>query len=334
MESAKNERGSVIVFVTLAIVLLLIMVGMGLDTGHLAYIRAQGQPAVDAAALAAAAALPTGDLATVQNQAAAFNGATKNNYLDSPNNLIGPSNVTLVQYNDSTGAITTAGVTINNANGVRVALENNNPYGGTVGAPMKSPLFLTPLLNLFGQTAKTTADISVSAVAVIRGSPDLPLAIEQARCTAPNPQKLLQSDANKDNSGYTTYYIHNASATEIKGLINNPLNCNGIPPVGIGFCTELNNGQIASVYDDFEGLFTKNPGKCYMIPVVANSAKWNQCSDILDFAKFCPDPTNPVQKQGNPKYLLGTITCGQNPYNTTDSNCYVPTLVRDKKSGM
>jgi len=36
MRSIKNERGSVIVFVTLIIVLLLIMVGMGLDTGHLA----------------------------------------------------------------------------------------------------------------------------------------------------------------------------------------------------------------------------------------------------------------------------------------------------------
>jgi Flp pilus assembly protein TadG len=334
MKSLKNERGSVIVFVTLAIVLLLIMVGMGLDTGHLAFVRSQGQPAVDAAALAAAASLPTGDLATVQAQAAAFNGAAKNTYLDSPNNLIGPDNVTLVQYNDSTGAITTAGVTINNANGVRVALENNNPYGGTAGEAMKSPLFLMPLLNLFGQTAKTTADVSVSAVAVIRGSPDLPLAIEQARCTASNPQKLLQSDANKDNSGYTTYYINNASASEIKGLINNPLNCKGIPPVGIGYCTELNNGQVASVYDDFAELFQKNPGKCYMIPVVANDTKWNQCSDILDFARFCPDAKNPVQKQGSPKYIQGNITCGVNPYNTTDSNCYVPTLVRDKKSGM
>ena len=34
MKAAKNERGSVIVFVTLMIVILLIMVGLGLDTGQ------------------------------------------------------------------------------------------------------------------------------------------------------------------------------------------------------------------------------------------------------------------------------------------------------------
>ena len=39
MNSAKNERGSVLVFITLMIVLLMVMVGMGLDTGHLAFIR-------------------------------------------------------------------------------------------------------------------------------------------------------------------------------------------------------------------------------------------------------------------------------------------------------
>ena len=60
MHAINNQRGSVLIFVTLSIVLLLIMVGMGLDTGHLVYVRAQGQAAVDAAALAAASAIPTG----------------------------------------------------------------------------------------------------------------------------------------------------------------------------------------------------------------------------------------------------------------------------------
>src|SRR5207245_10056014 len=93
MRSIKNERGSVIVFVTLIIVLLLIMVGMGLDTGHLAYVRSQGQPAVDAAALAAAAAIPTNDPTKVTDQATKLNpGGTNpgpgNNYVSSPTNKI------------------------------------------------------------------------------------------------------------------------------------------------------------------------------------------------------------------------------------------------------
>src|SRR5213080_5123327 len=103
MQYVRNENGAVLVFVTLMIVLLFVMVGMGLDTGHLAYIRAQGQPAVDAAALAAAGAIPTNDPGTVRGQATKFNyGATNtggNNYVNSPGNLIDKDkNVTLVHY--------------------------------------------------------------------------------------------------------------------------------------------------------------------------------------------------------------------------------------------
>src|ERR1044072_9893152 len=99
MHSVKNERGSVLIFATLIIVLLLIMVGMGLDTGHLAYVRSQGQPAVDAAALAAAAAIPTGNWSTVTDRAAKFNPGggnpgLGNNYLNSPNNPISQKNLT------------------------------------------------------------------------------------------------------------------------------------------------------------------------------------------------------------------------------------------------
>ena len=339
MAHSNNENGSVVVFMTLMIVLLLIMVGMGLDIGHLGYIRSQGQPAVDAAALAAAAALPIGNPDTVKTQATALNA--KNNYLNSANNTIQPANVTLVNYNSADGSIKAAtgvvsGSSVGDANGVRVALESTNPYGGTVGAPMKAPLFLTPLLNLFGQNTAGTQSVSVSAVAIIRGVPDLPIAVEQARCRNAAPQQLLQSDNNNDNSAYTTYYLNNARGSEIKGLINKHNTCDAIPPIGIGYCTELNNGQIAGVYDDFATLFNAkaNAGKCYMIPVVKNGANWNQCNNIVDFAKFCPDANNPVQASGSPKYIYGVVTCGQNPYNTKASSCYIPTLVRDTKSGM
>src|SRR5438046_9229886 len=145
MQSIKNERGAVIVFVNLTIVVLLIMVGMGLDTGHLAYVRAQGQRAVDAAALAAAVAIPTNNPDTVRGQATRFNYGTANtggnNYVDSSGNLIDKDkNVTLVHYDPVIQTITQAiGVTgtfVDNANGARVELENSNPYDGPVGRAM------------------------------------------------------------------------------------------------------------------------------------------------------------------------------------------------------
>jgi hypothetical protein len=192
-----------------------------------------------------------------------------------------------------------------------------------------------PLLNLFGYNVSDTAAVDVSAVAVIKAAPGLPIAIEEARCSQANPQKLLQSSSQTDNSGYTTYWMQNASAAQIRELLKNARTCGGgIPSVGVGFPTQLNNGQISSVYSDFADVFKEDPQQCYLIPVVRNGSKWNQTEKITDFAKFCPDPHNPVVKNGSDKYLYGTVTCGQNPYSMTNVSCYVPTLVRDVRSGM
>src|SRR5690606_17611468 len=73
-----NERGYTLIFVTLMITVLILMVGMGLDTGHLASVRSQGQPAVDAAALAAASAVPTGRWSDVIDRATKFNPGGSN----------------------------------------------------------------------------------------------------------------------------------------------------------------------------------------------------------------------------------------------------------------
>jgi Flp pilus assembly protein TadG len=344
MQPVKNERGYVLIFVTLMIVLLLVMVGMGLDTGHLAYVRSQGQPAVDAAALAAASAIPTGDLTTVQNTAAKFDpGAsgnpspTGNNYLSSPSNAITGSNVTLVHYERTTGAITTSGVTIDpkapqkfRANGVRVALENNNPYGGTAGAAMKSPLFLTPLFNLLGYTTSGTADVNVSAVGVIRALAGMPIAVAKNMCGNSDAILDLQSGG-KSNSGWETYYIENASTDQIRGLWDNLPYCSGQPIVDIGYCGNLANGVNDTIFNkNIKPLFTADPSRCYLIPVVEEPGNMMQCQTIIDWASFCPNNKNDF-KQGK---LYGSVTCGQSTWDSRDTKCYVPLLVRDAKSGM
>src|ERR1051325_3916759 len=223
MKSLRDEQGFALVFATLMVVLLLIMVGMGLDTGHLAYVRSQGQPAVDAAALAAASAIPSGNWATVTDRAAKLNPGggnpgVGNNYLNSPNNPISQKNLTLVKYDNATADFTTTGVNINNANGVRVALESTNPYGGTAGKPMQSPLFLTPLFNLFGQKVKNTADVSVSAVAVNQALPGLPIVVIQNLCNQTDDVVLDFQAGGKSTAGWETYQIINASTDEIREL--------------------------------------------------------------------------------------------------------------------
>jgi len=334
------------------IVLLMVMVGMGLDTGHLAFIRSQGQPAVDAAALAAASAVPTGLLANVENRAAAFNSTNTFQGSSDAQYRIAPANVTLVKYDAVTQSmISTTDIT--QANGARVALENSNPYGGTANKAMKSPLFLTPLFNLMGISTGGTQNVSVSAVAVIKAQPDLPIAVQQGMCGTKSggvyPEKevkLIQSNNNNDTSGYTTFYINNASKTQIDNLLQGALNCTGAPSVDVGFCTQLNNGQIASIYPEFEKVFKVDQNRCYFIPVIADGVTFNGCSNILDFAKLCPleckecgfggGKTFGIDKatSGSDRWIYGKMQCGQTPTRSLFAQCQVPFLVRDVPSGM
>jgi len=336
MQSVNNERGYVLIFATIIITLLLVMVGMGLDTGHLAYIRAQGQPAVDAAALAAAAAVPSGSWSTVTAQAAKFNpGGTNpgpgNDYVDSPTTQISQEDVTLIKYNGETGEITTSGVTIGNANGVRVALENKNPYGGTAGEPIEAPLFLTPLMNLLGQPVSNAANVSVSAVAVNQALPGLPIVVSDSLCGG-NTVELDFQSGGSSTAGWETYYIENASTSEIRALWKALPYCAGQPLVDIGYCGNIANGVNETIrMETLQPMFKAEPNRCYLIPVVKHGGNFNQCQKITDWARFCPDKTNPFPKTG---VFKGTVTCGQSIWTSRDTKCYVQTLVRDKKSGM
>jgi Flp pilus assembly protein TadG len=336
MQSVNNERGYALVFTTLMIVLLLIMVGMGLDTGHLAYIRSQGQPAVDAAALAAASAVPSGSWSTVTERAAKFNPGgtnpgTGNNYLDSPHNQISHKNVTLVKYDNGTGEFTTSGVNINNANGARVALENNNPYGGSAAKAMKSPLFLAPLFNLFGQPTNTTADVSVSAVAVNQALPGLPIVVVQDLCGSTDATLDFQSGG-KSTAGWETYQISNASTDEIRALFEKLPYCAGQPEIDVGYCGNIANGVNETIYNGhIKPMFEADPNRCYLIPVIKSGGNLNQCQKITDWASFCPDRKNP---HPGPGMLKGSVACGQSPWTSRDTKCYVQRLVRDKPSGM
>ena len=380
MKPIRNEKGSVLIFVTLMIVLLMIMVGLGLDTGHLAYVRTQGQPAVDAAALAAASALPTGSPEAVHERVKQLNFIKGDNdggnaYLDSPNNLIGANNVTFINYNGATGEITaatgTSSASTGDANGVRVALEATNPYGGTVGAAMKSPLFLTPIFNLFGQTVSATQNVSVSAVAVIRATPGMPIAIAgcaptSAGCTGgtgteADPYtncKLLQVDSSNNgnnpendwdngkfqDSGWTTFNVPSANAPAIKALVGNSSTCGNIPPINIGTgCIYLNNGQITPILTEFEKVYKHNgdqlsgasppyPNDWGILPVVSPGiGNFNQCEPVISFAKF---GIRDVVKNGKNKWLLGDLICNWSINRVGGTGCYTTVLVRDKKSGM
>ena len=331
-----NNRGSVIVFITLMIVLLMIMVGMGLDTGMLTYLRSQGQPAVDAAALAATSGLIQGT-AEVEARAAAFNAT--NNYVGSVGNSIGPGNLTYIKYDEGKRTITKVDPAL--ANGVRVALENSNPYGGTnAPSPITSPLFLTPLFNLFGANASGAADINVTAVAYLKNRPGFPAALRQ--CTPGPDQYLIWSPMTIETACWTTYTINPANEPIVEGMVTGT-KCDRIPAVSQYQPIYLNNGTIATVLDAVDKTYGPMPPNkpCFTIPVVSTSANCNQQSPITGFADIC---LTEVQKGGAPTtmpdggqsnhYLKADVTCNVNLSDKPPNSCSLPVLVRDKLSGM
>jgi Flp pilus assembly protein TadG len=334
MEKLKNERGSVLVFVTLMIVLLMIMVGMGMDTGVLTFTRATGQGAVDAAALSAVSALPSKNATDVENRAsAAF--LTANNYTNSSGNPITKTNVSYVQYDFGTNQVTQYGVAIGVANGVRVALEG--------GSAMKTPAFLTPFLNLFGSSATASNNVSVSAVAVVNARPSIPIALWNAVCQGTSEVKNVQiaqqnPTSGLENSCWTTYLDKSSGGSDIEALFKASRTCDNIPQgaVDIGIPIYENKGQVASVYDTAYDFFMKDSataGKWWLIPVITGSGNCNakDPSPIVDWAKIL---VTEVNKHGSHSYIKANIVCNQTLESASESLCFSHRLVREHAKGM
>src|SRR5262249_11877295 len=119
-----NQRGAVLIWVTLMIVLLLIMVGVGLDTGQITYTRSQAQSAVDAAALAAVSVLPSRAEGVMAARASWF--TTNNDYVGSSRTGIPSGAVSYVFYNFPTNTIDRYNELTPTANGFRVARETTH----------------------------------------------------------------------------------------------------------------------------------------------------------------------------------------------------------------
>jgi Flp pilus assembly protein TadG len=331
------------------IVVLMVMVGIGLDTGHMTYSRNTAQGAVDAAALAAVSGLPeaksTNSDAPVNNRAAAYTGT--NTYTGSNTNAIGSANVTYVQYDYASNTITDYNASRANANGVRVAMETAN------GRPVQSPAFLTPLLRLMGNSASSANNVSVSAVATIQTRPAIPIALWETKCGTkvgtppayplqPNVKIEMQhpdqNDATGENACWTTFFDCSSGAPDIKAGFVTAGTCSGSSidgNVGLGSMICQNRGQVNTVLGGAEDFFLKTPsnvGKWFIIPVLSgggNCAPDNP-TGIVDFAKI---KVSAIDKTGNPKYIVADIQCGQSLDSTESSLCFTHRLVREPGKG-
>ena len=347
MKNLKDESGSILVFATLIVVLLLVMIGMGLDTGWLTFSRSMGQRAVDMAALAGAAGLAKGDVDAVK---ANIQGTT-NDYVKISSNTIdgtvGGKNVMLVKYNSATGTITPE-PDITKANGVRVGLEQKNPYTDASSASaINTSHFLMPLLNFFGISTPASTNINVSAVAVYSTIPGIPLAL--GGCTT-GPQNIFfqtpSGGANPNNSAWTTYTVHETNTPDIKDRVRAIVNCQGGGEASIGTPICMSNGQLTPVVREFELLADPNGNKCYFAPVVAPGTTFNGCTGddnkIKSWANICikyvcapPDSNkNDNCTEKNNSYIVAEVKACDLTDAARVGQCFTHSLVRETKVGM
>ena len=364
MNKLRSESGSVLVFITLMIVILMVVVGMGLDTGYLTFSRSMGQRAVDMAALAGAAGLANGNVAAIQSNIQQLN-ATNDYVKNSGNPIDGKvdpatgvgTNVTLVQYDTKTSTVVDAPVPLSKANAVRVALETTNPYSkATSGSAINTPAFLTPLMRLFGGGASAPAanNVSVSAISTMEALPGLPIALTGCTLsgdTAIPWNQTPSGGAQPNNSGWTTYLDKSVSSKDVKILIHKVAACMGTGGVSVGSDICLNNGQQTPDLREMEILIGKNDDgtqKCYLAPVVPATKTFNGCdNEILSYAQICPlaicgPGVNGTINQSkcdpsiSGKYLFATVkSCDVGDLTVAGLGaCYSLKLVRETQAGM
>ena len=349
MKTFKNESGSVLVFITLMITLLMVMVGMGLDTGWLTYGRSQGQRAVDAAALAGAAGLAKGDTAAIKKNIEALTNDYIKEGANPINGAVGGNNVMLVTYNKATGVIAPA-VDITVANGVRVALEKDKPIeygGGSSGTSISAALFLTPLLNLLGINTSGSADINVSAVAVYSTIPGIPLAL--GGCTTGEQNVFFQTPSggeSPNNSAWTTYTFKETNTPDIIARIKAIVNCQGGGMASIGTPICLSNGANTPVVEEFQTLADPSGNTCYFAPVVEPQTTFNGCEGennvIQAWAEVCikyvcapPDSNkNPNCTEKSNKYIVANVKSCTLKDTDRVGQCFRHSLIREKAVGM
>jgi Flp pilus assembly protein TadG len=364
MNKFRNDSGSVLVFITLMIVILMVIVGMGLDTGVLTYSRTLGQRAVDMAALAGAAGLAKLDVAAIKSnveQLKSQNDYVTGNAINGDvdkNTGVGP-NVTLVHYDFTKNIIDSAPVAMANANAVRVALETTNPYSGnSSNSAINTPSFLMPLVRLFGGgvSAASANNVGVSAVATMVGQPGLPIALNGCDPAWEGTSKAIpwnqtpSGGSNPNNSGWTTYLDNSTSSPDVIALIHRIAACQGAGSVSVGTNICLNNGSQTPDLREMEILIGNNTDgtpKCYLTPVVPPTATFNGCDNkILQYAQICPvaicgpgvngskNQTLCTEDSSFGKYLFATVkSCNVGDPNAPGiSSCYSLRLVREYNS--
>jgi len=287
----RGERGSIIAAAGIGLAAFLALTVVAIDLGRLGFTATEVQTVADIAATAGATALinngGNGGAAVAQAQSVValnqVNGSTAS---------ISAGDVIVGRY--ESGAFTPGGAPANAVRANASATVNN---------------LLASILGTPTTTVQKTATAVFSSVG--SAVPEIPIAIGScyfenlcSTCLPPLVQVPSNSSGDANNSAWTGFFA-GSNAMTIRSYIPAPCGGGVTPPlIQVGDRINLNNGQIANLYDDFQCLLNNNMDT-FVVPVIQSSGSTcggpiNQSQPVVGFVTLQIDSVNGM---GNPKYI-------------------------------
>ena len=324
----RKESGTNAILVAICLFMLLIVLGIVIDLGHLYVVRQELQNAADAGADGGAMSLywlangaNPKDARDLLNCAYAQRKAmevVQQNKSDKKPLLISNADIEVGvwQYNAAGNAWQFQELPCNAANAyalnaVRVTTRRTNAWNGPV------TLFFGGILGLKSVELSATATALVGWVRNLRPGGCFPIAVDDNYVPPAGEKRWLTVTLNPDNSdngGWHSFKLPNCSATLLEDLIDGSWKDRGdIDPndlaVKVGDYIQTQNGVADSVLKHLSNQFyrVRNGDWTVILPVVPGSQHYNQQREVQGFAAF---EIIEVNDKGDDKRVSGWVRGG------------------------
>jgi hypothetical protein len=267
----RDEKGIAIPFVAVALIVIMALTAVGVETGRLATVATEVQTAADIAATAGARQLFDDPMASPREDA---EEVLNDNHIEGT--VVSGSHLTELQVGNYTAAT-----------GFVANLQPFNAVKSRVEYDVANIL-----LSFLNMPTSHVSKIAVAAFAPSTGGrPTIPIAIGDCLlnegCLEDSCQPTLtQVPSPDDNSAWTGFFGSHSTST-ISTLF--PEECNGdpsqVPYIEVGDFINLINGQSVPLLRQVQCMLDHDITEV-LVPVVSCSTQFNQSREVLGFARF------------------------------------------------
>ncbi len=289
----KDERGVALPLVAIAMMFMVYMAALGIDTGRVAWVANEAQNAADIAALAATRAVADDeDPSTRANETLGLN-EINNTPAGSFLTSLEPG---VLDEND----VFTAGEEPTNAVRASVTATVHNVLMGVISRHAESTVSREAIATLSGMGS---------------GSPTLPIAIGDCNFDSSCQQQdcmpyLGQIPNTSNNSAWTSYYTGNPNLSSVSPYIASPCGGGNTEALMVNDSISLGNGSIGPLLPKIQCLLDDGQDT-FLVPIVPCPAgTTNQSKEVVGFAMVQIDQVRTVTPKGIWLHALWEGTTG------------------------